>query len=410
MKSYPSLGTSLWRTSFTATPHPSFKGTAECDVVVIGGGIAGLTTAYLLSKEGRRVILLEADTIGSRVSGYTTAKVTVQHAQALGEIAASHGDVAARDYLEANKAGLEKIADIVKEASIECDWRQLDNYVFTNSSDEISKLKKETELYNKFGVPAEYCTSLPIAAPAIGAVKVPKQATFHIMKYLAGLARAVELCGGKIYEHSKVTRYSDGESCVVQTASGAIAARDIVIATNAPSKLKDHAAYGLLEYPVRSYIVAGPIERTLEGMYISTGSPTRSVLPLEVEGKPWVLVGGEGHFVGMNTSARRRYNRLAQYGQDYLGLSEVKYSWSTWDFVSYDDLPIVGKLYPWSKHAYVITGLRKWGMTNATAGAQMVSDLMADAPAPWHKTFDSTRSSTVKSLPKGLIKGIGYKK
>jgi len=144
-------------------------------------------------------------------------------------------------------------------------------------------------------------------------------------------------------------------------------------------------------------------------MYINTGKPTHSILPATFDGTDWLLVGGYGHFVGMSGPAGRRYAKLEGLAKE-LGVEKVAYKWSTWDYVSYDGLPVIGKLYKNSRHLYAATGFRKWGMTNATVAALILTDLITEGAHPWAELFHPGRPSLLVSLPKGLIKGIGFKK
>lgn len=377
----------------------------QVDVAIVGGGIAGLTAAYLLKKKGKKVAVIEKATIGDCISGFTTGKVTSQHSVTYSTLIKNFGEHHARLYGEANESAIIQIENIVDTEAIDCDWRREDNYVFTEKHAEIKKLKQEADDAQKLGLPASYELTTPLPFEIKAAVKFANQATFHIGKYVQGLAKAVHGGGSHVFEHTKASHFSGGLHPYFKTPRGTVSASDIIIATNVPTPIVMHTYYGLLEYPSRSYIVAGKTDQALRGMYINTGSPGRSILPFHDKGQNYLLVGGEGHMVGLSGPSSGRYKKLSSYAKDYFGVS-AEYEWTAWDYIAYDKLPLVGRAYPLSKHVYVATGFRKWGLSNATAAAMILSDELTGVDNPWAQTFRSNRLSAVTSLPKGILQGI----
>lgn len=413
MAHYPSKGESLWNETVKGDrqSYPSLAKDLTIDVAIIGAGIAGLTLAYMLKQRGKNVAVFEKHAIGEGVTGFTTSKVTSQHGVVYSELEKTFDAYTARLYGEANEIALKTIEEIIKNEHIDCGWRREDNYVYTEKPEEVEKLKYEAKLAKSLGLPAKFVTRTPLPFPVQAAVQFKNQGVFHILKYLEALARLVDGGGSYVFEHTKAAVFKDGTPATFQTKGGTVTASEVVFATNAPPTVKDHAVYGLLEYPTRSYIVAGEVDRPLikKGMYINTGNPTHSILPTTIDGNDWLLVGGYGHFVGMSGPASRRYKKLERVAHE-LGVSKVSYRWSTWDFKSYDGLPLIGKLYKNSEHIYVASGFRKWGMTNATVSALILADLITGTPNAWAEAFRPYRPSVLTSLPKGLAKGIGFNK
>ena len=410
MVHYPSKGASLWLATADTTDYPSLDHDMSIDVAVIGAGIAGLTTAYLLKQRGVKVAVFEKYRIGDSVSGHTTAKVTSQHGMIYSDLIKQFGEEDAHIYGEANQAAIEQIEAIITTEEIDCDWRREDNYVFTNKDQEVAQLQQEAIDAAHLGLPAQFTTILPSMLASKGAVRFNNQATFHIQKYLQGLARAIDGDGCNVFEKTKASLVNDGDNVTFHTAGGKVTAGKAVLATNIPAPIKDHAAYSAYAYPMRSYLIAGKTNQDISGMYINTGNPSRSILPTVINGEHWLLIGGEGHIAGMSGPAAGRYKTLADYGRDQFSMKDVKYQWSTWDYVTYDGMPLIGELYPFSKNLYTATGFRKWGMTNGTVAGLILADTLTGQDNPWTETFRSNRLSAVTSMPKALLKGIGFRK
>lgn len=407
MIKYPNKGESLWlHSTDTLSLYPPLKNNLEIDVAVVGGGIAGLTTAYLLKKAGKKVAVFEKYTIGSGVSGYTTGKVSSLHGLAYSELIKKFDIQTARTYGEANEVAIGAIEAIVKAESIDCDWRREDNYTFTEDEKMIDTLRQEAADAASIGLPATFETHILPNLHAKGAVMFTNQATFHVLKYIHGLARAIHGNGSFVFEHTKAHSFHDGAPATFTTDHGSVRATDIILATNAPYAPKDHAAYALYEYPMRSYIVAGRVEATIPGMYLSADSPSRSVLPTLINDEAWLLIGGDGHFVGKSGPAESHYKDLATYAGERFGVTDIQYKWSTWDFVAYDKLPMVGPIYPFSRHIYTATAFRKWGLSNSYVAAKILTDAIMHEPNTWAHVFRTNRLSAITSMPQGLVKGI----
>jgi glycine/D-amino acid oxidase-like deaminating enzyme len=405
-KKIPANENSYWVESAGGLRYPALKGDIQVDVAIIGAGIAGLSAAYFLKQAGLRVAVLESGTIGGGVTGYTTGKVTSQHNLCYADLEKRFNSETARLYGEANQTAIEQMELIIKEEHIDCDWQRDDTYVFTEKDNEVAKLQNEAAVAAKLGLPAtfETHTSLPFATK--GAVRFANQAKLHAGKYLVGLAAAIHSNGSYVYEHTKASSPSDNTPCVVKTPLGKVLAKNVVIATNVPFPLAAHSYYGAYEYPLKSYIVAARIadKKMFDGMYItpSTGS-IRSILPITSGSDTLLLVGGESHFPGFG-NAPDRHQRLADYAKEKFGITSIDYRWSTWDYLSNDSIPLIGKLYPWSKHVYTATGFMKWGLSTGTVAGMILRDAITDQPNPWAKIYDSPRLSPVTSLPRAIGK------
>lgn len=244
--------------------------------------------------------------------------------------------------------------------------------------------------------------SIPAACIAVkGAVRFADQAKFHARKYVIGLAWAVHGNGSYMFEHTQATGVKDGSPCVVSTPQGKVTARDCIVATNVPFPLLPHIYYGAYEYPLKSYIVAARYNHDFEGMYITPGGSIRSILPIAIGGERWLLIGGESHFPGFG-NALDRHQKLASYAKQRFNITSIAYRWSTWDYLSNDRVPLIGKLYPWSKHTFVATGFMKWGLTTGTVAGILLTDGILGRHNPWASVFNASRFSPVASIPQAV--------
>jgi glycine/D-amino acid oxidase-like deaminating enzyme len=410
MISLPRDTKSYWMDTTEYPEYPPLEGEIEVDVTIIGAGITGLTTAYLLKKSGLRVAVIEKDTIGAGVSGHTTGKVTSQHNLIYDKLTKRLGKDTARIYGQANQSAISVIADIIKKESIDCDWHHEDSYVYTTDSSKLEQFKNEAAAAQECGLPASYETSSELPFSIAGAVKFTNQASFHIRKYLLGLASAINGDGSCIYEHSHVIGIHEGSPCRVSTREGKVLSKDIVVATNVPTfPLLARGTYCIAEYPKQSYIVAGRLKENFEGMYISPDKENYSILPVNYGKDRLLLIGGESHIPGTRLNTARRFQRLANYAEKNFGITSIEYKWSHRDYLGYDDMPLIGKLYPWSKHTYTATAFMKWGLTNGTMAATILSDLIQSKTNPLSITFNPHRITTVTSIPKVIGENLGIK-
>lgn len=395
---------SYWRSAYSGSTYPSLEEQIETDVVIVGAGITGLTSAYLLKRAGHKVVVLDKGTVGSGTTGRTTGKVTSQHGLGYQSMTKRFGAATAKIYGDANQAALNLIEEIVTRESIECGWTIEDNYVFTSQERRVNEFKQEAEAAAAVGLPATFETNLELPFEVKGAVKFANQAKIHSQRYLLGLAKAVNGNGSFVFENSSVNGIRDGSPCRVKTSHGTVIAKHIIVATNVPTMpLMARGLYCLKEYPTESYIIAVPLKQKLRGMYISPDNDHYSILPSEHGGQPLLLIGGGAHLSGLKISKKFKFNRLTNYAGKHFGSTDIKYSWSDRDYLAYDDIPLVGRLYPWSKNLYVGTAFKKWGLTNGTAAGMILTDLINGKPNQWAQVFDATRMRPIAYFPRAAL-------
>lgn len=383
--------TSAWLDTTPETSYDPLPGDREVDAAVVGGGITGLTAAVELAAAGEDVALLEADRIVTGITGKTTAKVTSLHGLVYDDLRSSRGRTAARQYATANERAIDVIADRVERHGIDCEFERTPAYTYATSRDRRDEIRAEAEAAESVGLPAAFVEDVPLPYDVDAAVRVDDQAHFHPREYLLGVAEAFEENGGRIYEETEVTDVDAGRRTRVVTDRGTVRADDVVVATHFP--IVDRQLLFARQYPHRGYVLAVRTpDAPTEGMYYRAGSPTHSVRPHVAGQDDLVLVSGEGHKTGHGDAAER-YRRLARWARAQFDVEEIPYRWSTQDYFTADDVPIVGRAGPSSDGVYVATGFGGWGMTNGTAAGALLADRILDRETAWGDVYDPMRFS-----------------
>jgi glycine/D-amino acid oxidase-like deaminating enzyme/nitrite reductase/ring-hydroxylating ferredoxin subunit len=374
---------SLWLETVSAQPDfDPLERDVDADVCVIGAGIVGVTTAVLLHEAGLRVVLLEADRIGRGVTGHTTAKVSSQHGLIYASLERRHGAEAARLYGAANEAALAWMAARIERDAIACDFRRRAAYAYVTSM--RSDVEDETRAAQAAGLPATLVEDTPLPYEVAAAVRFDDQAEFHAHKYL--LALVSRLPAANVYEHTHAVQVGDA----VRTPGGMVRAEHTIVATHFP--FPDRSLAFARVHPQRSYALACRIAGAPpEGMFISDDSPTRSIRAVPVGGEELLIVGGEGHRPGTGGDTTERYRRIEAFARRHWDVRSVNYRWSAQDNTSVDGLPLVGRLTPFESRVLMATGFAKWGMTNGTAAALLLRDLILERENPYAALFDPRR-------------------
>lgn len=388
---------SFWVRSAPRTPNPPLTSDTRADVCVIGGGIVGAVSAHLLKEEGKSVVLIDAREIARGVTGHTTAKVTSSHGLIYSQIERSFGAEGAALYGAANEAGKEKIAALVEELGIDCDFERADNYVYTEERSYLGKIKEEVEAARRAGLPASFVTASPLSYPIEGAVRFTNQAQFHPRRFVSGLLERAQRDGVEIYEATTATKVSADARCRVETSTGAtIDAGAVIVATQLP--FLDRGLFFTKAHPHRSYVVSGYVEAPPDGMHISVGGSTRSIRHVPDGDRRLLLVGGEGHKPGEKADTEEPYRNLASFAEERFGLTDFAYRWAAHDYVSVDHVPYVGRLTRGADNILVATGFGKWGFSNGAAAAMMMTDQIVGRRNDWLSLFDAKRLDLIPSV------------
>ena len=363
---------SLWLDTVKMPVFPQLRKDIKTDVLIIGGGIAGILTAYYLHQKGVKYILVEKDTICSHTTGNTTAKITFQHGLIYHKILKSWGFNTAKMYLEANKLALKSYNELCE--NINCDHQVKDNYVYT--LDNRKKLEDEYYALDKIGYNAQLCeyTSLPFKT--LGAIKFTNQAQFNPLKFISQISKSLN-----IYEQTFVKEMV-GNTAI--TNNGKINADKIIVATHFPF-INKHGSYFLKLYQHRSYVIALENANKLNGMYVDENKKGHS---FRNQGD-FLLIGGGSHRTGKNGG---NWNELRAFADIYYPNLNEKYHWSTQDCMSLDSIPYIGHYSKNTTNLYTACGFNKWGMTGAMVSAIILSDMVTGVKNDFAEIFNPSRN------------------
>lgn len=392
---------SIWRKNIKMPEFPVLMEDIEVEAAVIGGGMAGILTAWFLQKEGVNTVVLEADRIASGQTQNTTAKISASHNLIYHKLSETRGDEAAFQYAVANRLAIEQYADIIEELKIDCDFTRCPSYLYSTEDEEQVRL--EAIAADKMGFEAEFTRETELPFAVAGAVKFENQARFQPLAFMKAIAE-----GLTIYERTKVLKVEDNN---IITDQGKVHAKHVIFACHYPF-INFPGYYFLRMHQERSYVIAYDKVPKMEGMYLGVDEESLSFRSHEDK----VLLGGGGHRTGDNKSGGK-YQHLREKAKEFWPDAREREYWSAQDCMTLDNVPYIG-LYS-SSHPdwYVATGFGKWGMTSSMVSAMLLSGMITGKKYDWEDVFSPQRfelsasaknmledgSKTVRGLSKRLL-------
>lgn len=363
---------SVWEQTSSKDNFGILNKDIKTDVLIIGGGMAGILCAYYLNRAGVTYTLVEANTIGGGITKNTTAKITSQHGLIYDKIIKKYGIERAKQYFEINQEALETYRDLCK--NIDCDFEEKSSYVY--SIDNRQKIEDEITALNKLGFNAEFTKDLPLSFKVAGAVRYPNQAQFNPLKFLYAISK-----GLNIYEHTKVRELA-GTTAI--TDGGRITAQKIIVATHFPF-INKHGSYFIKMYQHRSYVIALRNAPDVNGMYVDesqTGMSFRNY-------KNLLLLGGGAHRTGKKGG---NWEELRTFAKNHYPDAKEEYRWATQDCMTLDGMAYIGPYSKSTKDLYVATGFNKWGMTSSMVSAMILCDMVQGRKNEYQDLFLPSRS------------------
>lgn len=399
---------SYWRASYEATTFPKLEEDVSADVIIVGGGITGITSAYLLANEGFKVILIDAGQLLSGTTGHTTAKITTQHGVIYDELIRNVGRNMARLYYEANDEALQFMKQTIDKHQIDCELTEQDAYIYATTDGYADELEKELLAYEKLGIKGELVESIPFNIQIKNALVMKKQAQFHPLKYLAHLVKIIMEKGGRIYENTTAVNIEKEEQKTVLTSEGhRLSGRYVLVCSHFPF-YEGLGLYFTRMYSDRSYAVVVKTKTPIPGgMYLSVDAPSRSLRSIQVDGEEMVLLVGEDHKTGQGIDTMSYYNSLATFAEDVFDVERIVYRWSAQDLITIDKIPYIGPLTSNNPNVLAATGFRKWGMTNGTAAALLFKHIILGQKSHYEQLFSPSRFYVNPSLKNFLVENAG---
>lgn len=372
---------SVWRKTAEMPHFEKLEGEVKTDVLIIGGGIAGILCAYFMKERGIDYLLVEGQEICHGVTGNTTAKITAQHGLIYAKMMRHAGLEKTKLYLEANQMAVMKYAELAQHFA--CDFAEKDSFVY--SVNNRKKLEQEADSYRMLGLTDEIVETPELPFATAGAVMMREQAQFHPLKFLGKMAE-----GLNIREHTFVTQLMPGRAV---TEQGTITYQQVIFATHYPIDNK-HGCYFLKLYQHRSYVIA--LQQTqqaqqMNGMYVDEDRKGLSFRGY----KDLLLVGGGSHRTGKKGG---NWQELRQTARQYYPDAVEKYWWAAQDCMPLDERPYIGCYSSAMPGCYVATGFQKWGITSAMVSAMLLADLVQGIENPYAAVFDPGRSIFHKQL------------
>ncbi|MGI5970942.1 MAG: FAD-dependent oxidoreductase [Oscillospiraceae bacterium] len=364
----------LWTENIEMPHFPELKGDITTDVLVIGGGMAGVLCARSLRDKGVECVLAEAKTIGCGITRGTTAVLSAQHDTLYTDLVKKAGSVKAKQYLDANLQAVERFRAMSRD--IDCDFEDRPSIMYTQG--DASTLKTEALIVNRLGFPAEFITKTPLPIEITGAVKYPGMAQFHPLKFLAGAVK-----GLNIYENTFV---HDVRGTTAYTRKGKISAKKIIIASHYPF-INRRGLYFMKLYQTRSFIIVLENAGDVGATYVGTADGSIYFRNY----KNLLIVGGGDHRTGTKVKSGG-FARVNEFVSRYYPEAEKKYVWATQDCMSLDGVPYIGNYSPAMPNIYVATGFNEWGMTSSMVAAEILSDMITGIDNQFAPVFDPHRS------------------
>jgi len=380
MDGLPGKEVSVWIDTVSETKYPRLGGDKlECDAAVIGAGITGLMTAWLLREAGLDVVVVERSRIAEGTTGNSTAKLTSQHGLVYDHLLAEKGEDIARAYAMANQNAIDRIEALSIDLGIDCDFSRRNAFVYTNAKDHVEEIENEVRAALEIGLPASFETALDLPFAIEGAIKFSNQARFHPRKFLLGIAQELNRRNVPIYENTGVEDILPGSPNIIKTGKGRIEAEYVVEATGYPFWKAD-IFQDVLDLEM-SYLLGVRLAKESDypqDMYISADTPSRTMRSHPYGESRILLFGGEGHRIGGADYESHYKNLIADVNRKFI-VEEISYRWMASDALSIDRMPYIGEL-PGYPHIFVATGYSAWGLAWSAAAAGIISDQIVERP------------------------------
>ena len=384
---------SLWLDGIKNSVCDTLKENIDVDVLIIGGGITGISTAYHLRNSNLKICVVDQDLIGHGVTSKTTGKLTYLQQLVYSDLVGNHSKAVAQKYFESQKDAIGLVEQIILDNNISCDYQKVDSYIFTDKLSDIEKIKKEKKLLTEFGAIVTEYNEIPIGIKSYCAIKVEDTAVFHPLKYLNALKEIIINNNIRIYERTKIMglkKESDGYLCF--TKKRTIKAKKVVLACHYPFFLLPFF-FPLKGYLERSYVSASKVEHNKNVSIINTNNETKSIrYHVDKDDCYFIYLNGS-HNLDTKYDVNKNFNCLLK-DLERINL-KPKYIWSNYDIITNDSLPYIGYI---DDNLIIGTGYNTWGMTNGSLAGKIISDLILKKQNEYVSLFDPKRCKGLQNV------------
>lgn len=392
---------SLWLEDFEEKKIKTLKQNIKTDVLIIGGGMTGLSTAYFLKDSKLKVCLVEQGLVGMGVSSRTTGKINYLQGTIYSDLEKNLSFDTARLYLKSQRLAIRKIKGIVNYEKIDCNLERVSSYVFTDDKDEINKIEDERDILKRLGAKVKEHKEIDINLNCKYAISVPDTYVFHPVKYMYGLKNACCKKGVNIYENTRVQsmkKVRSGYICC--TDDYEIKAKKVIIASHYPFFLKPYMM-PFKVYTEKSYITASLIDEHFNSTYITSTNPCKSIRYHNDRNKNYLIYLSNSHNICNDLNVKKNVSKVCKENK-LLGL-EAYYVWMNDDLITVDKLPYIGRMEKKNNNLLIGTGYNTWGMTNSTVAGMVLADIILRKKNEFEKLFDPLRVNIISDIDGYLV-------
>ena len=385
----------LWLKGIKTKTLPALKNDIETDILIIGGGITGISTAFYLKDTKLDVTLIDSNKIGFGVTSRTTGKLTYLQELILNKIKNIYGKNISKQYLDSQKYAIELVKDNILNFNIKCNFESNNSYVFTNQDSTISKIKDLADLLDKCNINYKICQHLPIKYPCKYAVKVDDTAVFHPVKYVLALKEICQNSGIHIYEKTQaINLEACADGYIIKTMSNKITAKKVILACHYPFFLIP-GLFPFKTYLEKTYVASGIVDKNK--MFNAISPKDVHSIRYYSDSHDYIIYAGLSKSLGCNMNNEKNYEELIWHVKSNL-TKDVKYYWFNYDVMTPDSMPIIGFYEKNNPNLLIGTGYNTWGMTNGTLAGKILSDLITNKENKYSKLFSPTRKLNLDKI------------
>ena len=399
---------SYWEGTAADVSFPSLGGEIEADVCVVGGGITGITAAQLLAREGQSVVVLESLRVGMGTTGYSTGNLHTVVDDYLYKVRQKWGEDVLRAVVQSRQETTDFIEATVRDHSIDCGFVRRPHYLFATDESQLETMQKEQDAVTAGGLVVTPLAEIPLPVkPVHGAIRVENQAQFHPLRYVQGVAAAIQSDTCRIFEHSRAEEI-DADEHIVRTTGGAVRARKIILATHSPKGF--HVVQTELG-PYREYGIAGTLagDAYPDGIFWSLESPHHSLRSYEANGRRAFIVIGEKHKTGQHDDAEDYFAKVESYARQHFDVATIDYRWSAQHYKPADELPFIGQSGT-NDDLFIATGFSTSGLLYGALAARILTDEILGRRSRYYDVYKANRFTPAKSAKEFVKENVNVGK